>query len=1096
MKVKRNRKRRGRSRRWLRAVLVLACCAAAALAAWGVFRLPRNVAARRLGEIPGLSARIVEAGADRLELAAVRYAPEKEELFTASEVELRFGGEKQTRHLAEIRIGGALVRDFSGLWKLAATYNESVSAFSGTLSASGFWGTDRGNGIPFTLRWTPGGHRALEVVFAKPELTVTGEMLPGKRELQLRFSGNLNRMLLKAAGAEIPAELVLPPQFTVSGAVQVSSDTFELTSPLTASGLFLSPAAIQGGFWQANPGGHYSFRWEGPGRGWRVGFPEAELTAPFAASLGELAVQGGEGPEWRFSVDSVPTVGEVAGRFRLEGRFDPAGGDWEFRQAASSDQAVKWQLAGAPGTVGCVWRTPKISGQGRGMRGEVTWLFDFDRLDLRMEGNRHDFSARPGRMTGNCRFDLTRPDAASFRLSGNLQANKLEWSDPASAWGAVRAEVGFEVSRRPGEQEWEYRLNPLAANVNVYGATLPKLKLENPSAEFLFRLAPGGERRYPEEIRGSISMDRATLVESSFGMGEMERIRLSGSVFPDDRGRVGRHELFGSIEHSSTRLEQLALEGSSISFESRFDRASMTPGANCIADFRGTGGVLGVEGVRFEGSRFEGRAAGEMRKDELVPPGWTVQWRFPSGMFAGSGFTGSTGLFSGRAELVSGGAQALKVELRDLKAASSAAVSSWSARIPAARLDLVRSGAELGGLAVAGQVEFDAAGEGGRQYGFSGGEFSLPLQFPDWEKARPGTVKAAAIRVPGNFLSEAQGSLQLKPAGLAFEGKGGSRFFNGPVLRLTAMAGRLPNGEWSMAGTLKLPVTQLKEPIRFGEFFPSAAGVRLSGKIGGEGEFRFAGDSRRWNLALQPFGAELSGPQFRLSGVSGEIRVPGEGAGYRDSGGELTFDGLVAAGIALGKGRVNWLSSRPGVLEIQEAAGSLWSGRARLAAPLVWTASRPGPEFSLQLTDIDLETAARLLGLPDGVIAGRGDGTVTFRGGAKPEPVALELTSRSVRHLRFRPLEKYVDQRGGNSPRRRMVLEALRDFNCRELRLRAVRSGGMTDLELAVAGHSERPLAFPDGKLNRLVDIDTDMELMLTYRIPDTEAGRSGGKKP
>lgn len=150
----------------------------------------------------------------------------------------------------------------------------------------------------------------------------------------------------------------------------------------------------------------------------------------------------------------------------------------------------------------------------------------------------------------------------------------------------------------------------------------------------------------------------------------------------------------------------------------------------------------------------------------------------------------------------------------------------------------------------------------------------------------------------------------------------------------------------------------------------------------------------------------------------------------------------------------------------------------------------------MQLNDINLETAARILNLPAGVIAGRGDGTVTFRGGAKPEPVALELISRSVRHLRFQPLEKYVDQRGGNTARRRMVLEALRDFNCRELRLRAVRSGDMTDLELAVAGRSERPLTLPDDKLNRLVDIDTDMELMLTYRIPVPEAGRSDGKKP
>lgn len=179
--------------------------------------------------------------------------------------------------------------------------------------------------------------------------------------------------------------------------------------------------------------------------------------------------------------------------------------------------------------------------------------------------------------------------------------------------------------------------------------------------------------------------------------------------------------------------------------------------------------------------------------------------------------------------------------------------------------------------------------------------------------------------------------MRLKPNGLSFEGQAGSRFFSGPVLRLNAMAGRLPNGEWSMDGNLELPVTQLAEPIHFGEFFPAASGVRLTGKVGGEGDFRFAGGSRRWNLTLRPSGAELAGPQFKLSGISGMIRVPGEGAGYRDSGGGLTFDGFSAAGITLGKGMVNWLSSRPGVLEVQDASGSLWGGRARLAAPLVWT---------------------------------------------------------------------------------------------------------------------------------------------------------------
>lgn len=149
-----------------------------------------------------------------------------------------------------------------------------------------------------------------------------------------------------------------------------------------------------------------------------------------------------------------------------------------------------------------------------------------------------------------------------------------------------------------------------------------------------------------------------------------------------------------------------------------------------------------------------------------------------------------------------------------------------------------------------------------------------------------------------------------------------------------------------MDGNLELPVTQLAEPIHFGEFFPAASGVRLTGKVGGEGDFRFAGGSRRWNLTLRPSGAELAGPQFKLSGISGMIRVPGEGAGYRDSGGGLTFDGFSAAGITLGKGMVNWLSSPP------RRAGSSGCvrfalGRAGPGWPLRWSGRPPGRGLSL-----------------------------------------------------------------------------------------------------------------------------------------------------
>ncbi len=1049
--------------------------------------LPGRELASRINRIPGLAGRLLEADRQHVSLVDVHFSPDENELFKALKAEFRLEEKADgRRHLSSLQLAGVQMSNLRDLLNFVNTHTYSPNFLTSTqVLASGVLKVGSEDSLPFSLRWTPANNRALELIFSKPDFSIIGEKSPGKKELRLRFSGTATPTFLQAFGVQIPLELILPEEFTVSGSATLNLDTLTLTTPLVVSGRFLTPASIQGGFCLINPGGHYSLQWSGPGKTWQVGFPEAELTSPFSAPLGELEVKGGEGSEWRFAVDSAPIIGELAGRFRLEGRYHAPSGDWEFRQAESSNHALKWKLSLTSGSLGCVWRAPRISGQGRSMHGQINWMFDFDQLNLRLEENRNDFSARSGRTSGRCQFDLSRPDDASFLFSGSVQTDRLEWLDPATAWGATRTDINFEISRNPGDTTLEYKLMPRASNVNIYGADLPKIKLENPTAELYLLQRPSDKNAYPEHIRGTLNVSRANVVESSFGSGELEQIQIDGMVALDERGRNTQHELHGNIEHGSMLLNGVALEGSTIRFENRFNRVEPRPGANYIMNFQGTGGILGVEGIRFSGGSFNGKISGEMRQDELLPPNWMVRLNFPSGgHFTDGGLAGSVSSLGGDIELDPQGIRSLDSEVHELKASSLASGSSWSIRIPSTKLKLARTENHLSGEMNAHKITFETESRSGKSWGFSGGELTLPVQFPHNSDANSGTIQVSEIRVPGNLLSNAKGAIRIKPTGWFFEGTSNSRFLPNDELQVRASVSRTLGGAWRLDGGLELPTTKLKSPIKFGEFFPVASGVELTGRVGGSASFRFTEEACRWNLALRPASAELAGANFQLSGLSGEIRIPGGNLGHEDSNGSVIFDKFSVKDFVLTRGEVNWLCPRTGALEIQNASGMLWDGQSRLATPLLWTADRPDPNFTLRLEDVDLEIATAPLGLPAGTILGRASGSASFQGGRTPELSSLELNSHDVRMLKFKLLEKYLIQRTDNDAHRQLV-ETLRHFKCRELRLRAVRTNGTLELELTVWGRPEPSEALASSKIAQPVETDTELELTACYRIPD-----------
>ncbi len=82
----------------------------------------------------------------------------------------------------------------------------------------------------------------------------------------------------------------------------------------------------------------------------------------------------------------------------------------------------------------------------------------------------------------------------------------------AQRLGAARARIGFALSRNsPAEPAWKLDLEPEAAGVNVFGAELPKVKLENLAGRFSTSLAAGRPDRRPGEIAGGIQIGRVAV---------------------------------------------------------------------------------------------------------------------------------------------------------------------------------------------------------------------------------------------------------------------------------------------------------------------------------------------------------------------------------------------------------------------------------------------------------------------------------------------------------------------------------------------------------------------------------------------------------
>lgn len=1092
----RRRFRVGRMKAILFGAVVLLCTAGIVRSCWNSVHSARAGVRRALRQIPGVEfGRIRGEDANSIAIADLVWKEGGETLFSAEQARLTLLPERDGE-LRSILCSGVVLRRLPLFLKKLQDSGFPGRIVADEIALAGVWIGANDRKYPFTLQSSPGekaGIRNLKIILPGTGFQAAGEINTAERTLLLRFSGHLDAAMLAAAGVPLSKEVKLPGRFTVSGAVRLGPGLLHFAEPLTADGLFPEPAMIEGGFWRLTPGGRYSFRWEGPGKSWSITLPEAELQLPFVTPLGALTISGDGGRELRFSLAAATPAGKQSGNLRLDGRVDRKSGAWELRQSGSSDRVMNWQWNTPLGLVSCLWRNPKLSGSGVGARGEIDYSFGFDQFRFRPAAEQTSFSALPGSISGSWNFDFSAPAVSSFTLTGRLDTAKLEWPEPRSAWGAARARVGFALSRLPGEPAWKLDLEPEAAGVNVFGAELPKLKLENLSGRFSTSLAAGRPDRRPGEIAGGIQIGRIAVVDSAFGSGSLEEFRLTGVVELDDEGRVTGHRLSAGCNRSALYNGQAELTAAGAELDCDFSRRQITPGDNLISNVTLEKPVLTLPGSTWSAPRGTFRISGEIRGTELLPAAWNGLFQLPAGTMAMGDFSGKFDKFAGDIRWKAGSPTALSLALTDISGArrDEGKQPGWSLHAPSVTLSLTRKQEQLSG---------EASLTGGSLTVPLGDELPLavkqlsarlPIRLPEAGNTPAGTFSTGTIQMPGEWIQSASGTLRLAGNGIAFQGRAASPYLAADVP--LEFQGGIGAGR-PFSGSFRLKTATLARPISFKAPAGLQEAGRYSGKLAASGSFGGEG----WQLEFQPREGKLTVGGFELDQLAGVLRLGEHDSRQQNSGGEFSFRQMSGHGVEVADGWMRFRLPRAGEFNLTGASGVIWGGRARLESPLFFTQEMGAPEVGIRLRGVRISQLLKTLGLPAAPISGVASGRAVWRlqPGKAPELVSADFSSDRVDYLRLGALEPFLLNRAGDSPRTRRIIEILRDFTCRNLRLKIDREeAAKGTLELVVTGHPTRPIAVTDHSIQRYVNtidpallgLDSDMTVSITYRLPEPE---------
>lgn len=1030
-----------------------------------------------LAGMEGCSVREVrEAGPEKLGLRGIRVFGRDGSLFAigSGSVDFRRLDSGRPPELVSIALQDFEIRRLDGFLEQLVLWSRAGKQLPEQVDLAGSWHTPSG-AIPFRFRSRLKESASWDVRIELGDgngLVAVGELRRDPLRLELKFLGKLAPELLIAAGAPLPPQIV-PGEAEADGRLVWSPDD-PAAMNLEAECALSEPWSRSGSFWQLRSGKRCRIGWTRSG--WTVGYPDSELVKPFLLPIGELTFSGGEGSEIRFrSLGMEPPAGEQSGRFELSGRFDPSTGSWEFRQSEGSDRVVRWKLEHSFGELECGWRRPRISGSGVGERGEIDYSFGFDRFSCVPASDPQAFEAQPGSVAGHWRFDFG-GGGADEELAGVVETARLEWPDPRTAWIAGRTRLAYRFSRQPGETQWLLELEPEAAGVSLVGADLPKLKLENLSGRFAARLDPAEPDRWPARVDASLEIARVELIATIFGAGMLRDVRLAGSGELGRAGSIRQHRLSGSIREARMRLGDLSATGEQINFDGVFDRNSMTPGDNHVTSLEVERIQVRSTNLNLESGRFRGRIAGELRGDDLLPRTWLVDGAFPSGSFTGRNLAGTFDGGSGRLRFASGRLDALEMLFSAIRCgapADGAEDSRWKFTLPA--LSVAFDFADQTGWKGVARAEhgtFRGSAAGGGVLAAEELSFELPLASPELLPAPEGHFRVGRAEFAGLPAGTASGTLRQRGVGsFGFSGKAGRTEKNMP-LAFEGEAGFRQSGVLESSGNFTLPPVRLAQPLALGVLpFLDGFGWTVGGEIGARGGWNSGGGRPGWSLELLPVSAEVASDGMQVSGVSGSIRLPsGE---EKRPGGELSFRSLDAGGFRLSGGEIVFQLPDFDECDVSSGQANFQGGRAELAAPFRFRRGGGSADLTVRLDNFQFSGLAPYFELPPSLLAGRGRGSVRWRltPGKSPRLMEATLSTSADQKLRLGDLEPLITANGEGNSSRQAALEALRDFDCRELqmRLQAEEEPGHYLLTVSAYGRPTRSISVGDEKVRRFL---------------------------
>ncbi len=1073
-------------------MLMLLLAAVAAAAYWYWRRSPERAAEFVIASVKGLEAGDVEEISPGLLVVkhlAYRSGGVPAAWCESAEFELDASG-----FPVSVRIRGAEIARWDALLPVFAG-STFANALPVRVSVEGVFLNGRGVGVPFTLHWEPDGAGVTQMAFSMPEpgIEAEGRLDPDRRTAELKFHGRVTPELLELFGSRAPSELLFSGPIEAGGAVQLDLKGLKPVKSFQGELRFSEETAISGGLWTLSPGSRADFHWHGPGGAWEIVLPETVLKLPFEVPLGALNISGGDrDPEIRFSIVNSPPVGELSGVMRIDGQYNRTTGDWMFRQSESSDRAVRWSGELPFGMFSCIWRSPKISGGGTRSRGSIDFSLGFEALTYRAPGNPQELEAQPGTLSGSWSFDFDNPESAGFELTGLLRSSRLDWANPESAWSAAPVLTSFRFSRQAGERSSLLVLEPELSGVNLYGGGIPKLKLEGVSGKFTSVIDPVHDESRPPRVEGSVEIRRVNPVRSMFGAGELKDLRFSGFAELSRGWEVTGLQVSGGAENALFRYPECEISAAFPVFSLRFDRNSIKPGDNFVGrmdsrrtTFSAFGGTLTVPDAHASWS-------GELRDSGLLPDRWRVVFDMPPGVAENRDLDGTFRAFRCEAGFEHSQLSSVMTVLEEFEARFGTAPASRELRAARQMLSLRRSGeGEFQGNYTLSDGSLLEQNAGGEQI-----SIELPLVWNADGVRGDGTFRIGRAVLPGNVVDLLAGKLRFHEGRLEFEGTGRSGFWRGEALRFSGGFSR--EREWVLSGQYELEKITLEKPLLLEAILPaaSAPGMRFSGGLSGHGNFEFAPARSDWSCELKTSDGTLRGAGIELRKLYGTLRLPGNGAGSRNPGGEFRFGELSAGTTLVRNGMLAFRLVPPDECDILSGAGRIWGGRIRLSSPVTLRPGMSSVEVGVVIRGLEWSGLLRELGIDAGAIGGRADGMLFWRlysDGRRPELVSAELTSAGGERLKLQALEPFVLASESSSSRQRIYLELLRDFNCRMLRLRFEREpAGGALLSLSAVGRPAGTIKIRDDNYRRLIrsvnpaafGFDGEIELSVDYRIP------------